>query len=236
MNILGLIPARGGSKGVPRKNIRLLCGKPLIAYTIEQALESELIDRVVVSTEDSEIAEIAEKYGAEVPFIRPKELAEDHVSDFPVVKHALLWFDNHDWKVDYIVFLRPCNLFHTSKEIDKAVEKMLGSDFDSIRGISRAAFPPYWMQRIVGERLVPFIESGYEETRRQELPEIYQINGSIEVIKGETVLKKRNIKRSIYGEKIGFIKMDDIANIDINTELDFKIVEFLFPCWQRDLT
>lgn len=230
-NILGLIPARGGSKGVKRKNIKLLNGKPLIVYSIEEALKSTYINKIVVSTDDPEIANISIKYKAEIPFIRPKKLAKDHTPDFPVIEHALLWFDNHNWKVDYIVFLRPTNPFRTASEIDKAIEKILGTDFDSVRGISKAVYSPYWMKRIVGNRLIPFIETGYEGTRRQDLPDVYQGNGTVEVIKRKTILEKK----SMYGEKIGFILMDDIATVDIDSEINFKIAEVLYPWWQNNL-
>lgn len=231
MNVLGLIPARGGSKGIPRKNLKELDGKPLVAYPINDALESKYINKVIVSTDDTEVAEISTKYGAEVPFMRPKELAEDKVPDFPVIEHAVLWLDNHNWKVDYIVFLRPTSIFRTAREIDKAVEKMLGSEFDSVRGISKAVYPPYWMKRIVGDRLVPFIESEYEYMRRQELPQVYQGNGTIEVIKRETILEGK----SMYGGNIGFIEMDDIATVGIDSELDFEVAESLYPWWQKTL-
>lgn len=230
-NILALIPARGGSKGIKHKNIKPLNGRPLISYTIEEALKSKYINRTVVSTDDNKIASVARQYGAEVPFMRPNDLAKDHIPDFPVIEHALLWFDDKDWKVDYVVFLRPTNIFRTIDDIDRAIEKMLGSDFDSIRGISKAVYPPYWMKRVVGEKLIPFIETGYEGTRRQELPEVYQGNGTVEVIKRETILKKK----SMYGENIGFVIMDDIATVDIDTELDFKMAECLYPWWQKTI-
>ena len=230
MKIVALIPARGGSRSVLRKNIRSLNGMPLISYAISVAKEAKSIDRIVVSTDDNEIAEIAKKYGAEVPFMRPKELAGDEVPDFPVIEHAILWFDNHNWKTDYVVFLRPTNIFRTASEIDRAVERIQVSDCDSVRGISKAVYPPYWMKRIVDDRLVPFIETGYEGTRRQDLPDVYQGNGTIEVIKRETILEKK----TRFGDKIGFIIMDDIASMDIDTELDLKIAEFLYPWWQKN--
>ncbi len=228
-NVLGLIPARGKSKEIKRKNIRLLKDRPLVAYAIEEALKSKFISRTVVSTEDQEIADVAKKYGAEVPFLRPGELAEDTASDFSVIEHALLWFDAHNWKPDYIVFLRPTSIFRTADEIDKAIKRIFESDFDSIRAISKAVYPPYWMKRIAEDRLVNFIETGYELTRRQDLPKVYQGNGTIEVIKRETILDKK----SIYGDKVGFIKMGDIAAVDIDTELDFKIAELLYPWWEK---
>ncbi len=231
MRVLGLIPARGGSKSVPRKNIKPLAGKPLIAHTIEAALKSELIDKLIVSTDDEEIAEVARQYGAEVPFMRPQELADDKTLDFPVIEHAILWLDDNKWSPDIVVFLRPTNIFRTGEEIDRAIQKILTSDFDSVRGISKAAYPPYWMKRIEGDLLVPFIDTPYAETRRQELPEVFQGNGTIEVIRKHTILEKK----SRFGDKVGFLIMPDIAAQDIDSELDFKISEFLYPQWKKGL-
>ena len=226
--ILGLIPARGGSKGVPRKNIRKLNGKPLLAYTIETALQSRLINRTIVSTDDQEVASIARQYRAEVPFMRPSELSMDSVSDFPVIEHAVSWCDNQGWKVDYLVYLRPTCIFRTSEDIDNAIDKIIDSDFDAVRGISNAVYPPYWMKRIKDGRLVSFIETGHEFTRRQDLPEVYQGNGTVDVIRRKTIVEKK----SMYGDNTGFIKMDDIAAIDIDTETDFIIAETLYSRWK----
>ena len=123
-NILGLIPARGGSKGLPRKNIIPLLGKPLIAWTIEQALASKYLDRVVVSTDDNEIAEISKKYGAEVPFIRPKELAEDNAKGIDVVLHAIDWLKENDKQKQYdlIMLIQPVSPLSAKEGINKAME------------------------------------------------------------------------------------------------------------------
>lgn len=231
MKILGLIPARGGSKGVPHKNIKSFNGKPLVYYTIKQALKSKYLDRLVVSTDDHDIARISKKYGAEVPFMRPKKLSGDKVADFPVIEHALLWFDAHGWKADYIVLLRVTNPFRKADDIDRAVKKLIHSNYDSVRAISKVEYPPYWMKRIEKGRLVPFVKTGYEDTRRQELPAVYQGNGTVEAIRRDTILKKK----TRFGEKVGFIKMDDIARVDIDTELDFKIAEPLYRCWYKSL-
>lgn len=228
MKIVALIPARSRSKSIASKNIKFLCGKPLIYYTISEAKKSRYADRIIVSTDSNKIAKIVQKYGAEVPFLRPKKFARDDTLDFPVIRHALFWLDESGYKADYIIYLRPTNIFRTSSDIDAAVEKILKTKYDSIRAISKAAYSPYWMKRIEGDKLAPFIKTKYELARRQDLPVTYQGNGTIEVIKRETILQKA----SMYGSNIGFIKMDDIAAVDIDTELDFKIAEFLYPWWK----
>lgn len=227
MNILALIPARGGSKGVSKKNIRPFNGRPLIAYTIEAALSSEKINKVIVSTDSEEIAGIAKQFGAEVPFMRPDSLAKDKTPDFPVIEHVVTWGEENNYDPSIIVFLRPTNIFRTGKDIDKAIELLIDSEFDSIRAISHAPYPPYWMKRIEDNKLVPFIQTGLEETRRQDLPPVYMGNGTIEVIKKETITKKK----TRFGDHIGCYHMSDASRIDIDTELDFKLAELMYPLW-----
>jgi len=230
MNVLSLIPARGGSKGVPRKNIRNFCGRPLISYAIQVARSTSTVNRVIVSTDDLEIARVAREWGAEVPFIRPESLSGDRVPDFPVIEHAVLWSIDQGWYPDVVVFLRPTQVFRQPEQVGNAIQKLLAHpDLDSIRAISPAAYPPYWMKKTVGEQLVSFLESPFEYSPRQELPPVYQGNGTIEVIRPHAILKKR----TLYGDKIGFLEMDEIARVDIDTEIDFKIAEYLYPLWSN---
>ena len=229
-NILALIPARGGSKGILKKNIKSLNGKPLISYTIKEALKSKRISRVIVSTDDKDIADIALQYGAEVPFYRPKDLAGDRSGDFEVIEHAVNFIEKDGWKVDCIVFLRPTNIFRTANDIDKGIEEINnGYNFDSVRAISDSVYSPYWMKRIENKNLIPFIDSEYELSRRQDLPKVYQGNGTFEIIKRDTIIKLK----SMYGSNIGSYRMGEIANTDIDTELDFLIAEFLYPKWKN---
>ena len=157
MKVLGLIPARGGSKEVPRKNIKKFNGKPLVAYSIEVALQAQSINRVVVSTDDKNIAEIAKMYGADVPFLRPSEISGDKAIDDQFLRHAINWFNNHNEDYSVIVLLRPTCLFRTSDDIDKAVQKLSTSDFDSVRGITKVPYSPYWMKKKDNEKLISFI-------------------------------------------------------------------------------
>lgn len=230
MKVLGLIPARGGSKGIPRKNIKNFNGKPLIYYTINESLKSKLIDKLIVSTEDQEIASIAKKYGAEVPFFRPNHLAGDKINDLSVIKHAYNLLVNIKWKIDLVVYLRPTNIFRTHKDIDNSILKLINSKFDSIRSISKSTFSPYLMKRIVGDILIPFIETGYENSRRQELPVTYQINGMVDVIK----VKQTIDLDKLYGNKMTFYLMDEFATIDIDNMFDFTIAEYLYPKWRKE--
>jgi len=158
--ILAIIPARGGSKGIPKKNIVNINGKPLIQYTIEVAKESKLIDRVIVSTDDDEIAEISEKLGAEVPFIRPAELAKDGTPTFPVIKHALKWLkENEKYKPELIVLLEPTFPLRTVEKVDEAI-KVISSDeeADSLRGVCEPFQNPFKMWIPCGKYLKPLIK------------------------------------------------------------------------------
>jgi CMP-N,N'-diacetyllegionaminic acid synthase len=223
MGTLAIIPARGGSKGIPRKNIKEFNGKPLISYTISAALGSVRVDKVIVSTDDDEIARVANSCGAEVPFKRPAEISKDSSTDHQFLKHAVEWFRERGEIFETIVFLRPTNIFRTSEDIDNAILKLSESSNDSVRGVSKAVYSPYWMKKLEGDRLVPFLESEYTYARRQLLPEVFQGNGTVEVLKSDLILNQENF----YGDNIGYLKMDDISAIDIDTPLDFAMAEFL---------
>jgi len=224
MNILGLIPARGGSKGIPKKNIKIFNGKPLIFYSIDVALKSKYISHAIVSTDSREIADIAIDYGASVPFLRPSNISEDTTPDLPVMEHAINWFKNDGICFDYVVFLRPTNVFRVQTDVDSAIEKIMKSNYDSVRAISEVSYSPFWMKKIEGDKLVDFIDSDFSSSRRQDLPKVYQANGTFDVIRTETILNKK----SRYGNDIGYVLMDNISGIDIDTPLDFEIAEYLY--------
>lgn len=198
-NILGFIPARGGSKGLPRKNIKPLLGKPLIAWTIEQALASKYLDRVVVSTEDEEIAEISKKYGAEVPFLRPKELARDESTTIDVILHTLNWFENAGEKYDYLALLEPTSPLREKNDIDKCIELLINNEAaKSIVSVSKleSAHPEF---NIVIDKKSGFIKkvngtTEFKVLRRQDLPDIYFFDGTIYISEISTL----KIKRTFY--------------------------------------
>lgn len=224
--ILALIPARGGSQGVPRKNIRLLAGKPLIAWTIETALACAQIDRLVVSTDDAEIAEIARQYGAETPFMQPAELALSNVPDFPVGRYALTWLgQNLDYHPDMIAWLRPTAPLRRVQDIQAAVEILLQGG-DCVRSVSPVKDHPYWMKRIQDDRLVPFLENGLDERQypqRQMLPPVFMLNGVIDVTWSRNVLERGYL---FGGDMRPYVIPAEISP-DLDTELDFVIAETL---------
>ena len=224
--VVAIIPARGGSKGVPRKNIKLLAGKPLIAYTIETALDSKLLDRIIVSTDDSEIAEIARSYGAEVPFIRPKELAEDDVPDLPVFQHALRYLEkNENWQTEIVVNLRPTAPFRTSGHIDDAIRKLIETDADSVRTVCEVEHHPYWMKTLEGDKAIPLIPGKTEDIfyQRQLLPPVYRLNGVVDVMRRKFIMEEN----MLFGPDTRVLIIDKIKSFDINTPFDFLVAELI---------
>ena len=224
--VLALIPARGGSKGVPKKNIRLLAGKPLIAWSIDVAKQSKYIDRVIVSTDSEEIANVAKQYGAEVPFLRPKEIAQDLTPDTPVFLHCLDWLWEHEnYMPDILVHLRPTGPLRTVEEVDGALGLLEHyPDADSVRSIEEPAKPPFKMWQQKGEYLVPFAEvAGMKDSHtmpRQMLPKAYQTTADIGIVRYHTI---RN-KNSVIGDYV-LPYMLNRPTMDIDHEFDFEIAE-----------
>jgi N-acylneuraminate cytidylyltransferase len=231
VDILAIIPARGGSKGVPRKNIKLLAGEPLIAHTIREARNSGYITRIVVSTDDEEIAQIARDLGAEVPFMRPQELALDHVTDLPVFEHCLRWLAEHQaYSPDIVVHLRPTAPLRTASHIDRAIELFLASPgTDCVRSVSPANEQPLKMWGIEEGYLTPYIPAdvyGIKEPYnmpRQKLPPAYIQNGAVDVIKPEVILNKN----SMTGDVIKALVMDSEESVSIDSILDWELAEIL---------
>jgi CMP-N,N'-diacetyllegionaminic acid synthase len=193
--ILALIPARGGSKSIPRKNLLPVGGKPLIAYSIEQARDSRFVARTVVSTDDVEIAAVARRYGAEVPFIRPAEYAQDMSPDIDVFRHALQWLaDREGYGPELVVHLRPTGPVRRVEVIDRAIALMLEHpEADALRSVSVPVQTPYKMWRIEGDYLSPLLElEGQSEPYcmpRQRLPEVWWQNGYVDIIRPRTILE-----------------------------------------------
>ena len=215
--ILALIPARGGSKGLPRKNVLPLAGKPLVAHTIATALDSSTITRTIVSTDDDEIAEAARSHGAEVPFRRPAELAADESLDLEVFRHALEWLAREEgYEPELVVHLRPTNPIRRTERVDEAVREMLADlRADSLRSVSVPAQTPYKMWRREGAYLAPLVEvAGVRDAHsrpRQSLPEVWWQNGYVDVIRPRTVLELA----SMSGERVlPFVVQDRFVEID----------------------
>lgn len=238
MNILAVIPARSGSKSVPHKNIREICGKPMIAYSIEHALESKYINRVVVSTDSKEYAEIAMQYGAEVPFLRPTEYATDTALDLDVFRHALIYLkDKENYEADIVVQLRPTYPIRRVSDIDKMIEIcMQDTQVDSVRSMSKATEVPYkmWLadkKNFSYMRVKPLITEIPEcyNMPRQQLPEVYYQNACIDVFRPRVVLEQN----SMSGEFIVGYRMED--NFDIDTEEEFiRAKEYLTKQQEKD--
>lgn len=226
--ILALIPARGGSKSIPRKNIKHLGGYPLIAYSIAAGLQAKHVDRVVVTTDDDEIAEIASHYGAEVPFMRPKALGEDYITDLPVFLHALKWFDdNESWSPDAVVHLRPTSPFRPRNCIDEAVECILKDDqADSVRGVTPSGENPFKMWQLQNGAMKPLIRTQDKESYnmpRQQLPSTYWHSGHIDIITYKTITEKK----SMSGDRILPYLIDPQYAVDLDTPVDWRYAEYL---------
>ena len=221
-SVLAIIPARGGSKGVPRKNIRELGGKPLIAWTIEEARKSNYIDRLILSSENAEIIAIAEQWGCEVPFIRPLELAQDDTPGIDPVIHAI---ENLQEKYDYVVLLQPTSPLRTVDDIDGCLELAITQGATSCVSVIEPEKSPYWMYKMASEShvLEPLLVQVHEATRRQELPKVYALNGAVYVNTGSGLLKT---KRFINNETIGYI-MPKERSVDIDTEFDFNFLSYI---------
>jgi len=225
MNVVAIIPARGGSKTIPKKNIRNLCGKPLIAYVIETAQKVREIDKVIVSTEDQEIAEIAKKYGAEVPFIRPKELAKDKTPTLPVLQHAVRWLEEKErYRPEIVVLLYATSPLLTEKKVSEAIRMIIEEDFDSVLSVVEDR-GHYWIEKKDGhERLYPKIIRN-----RQLVKPLLRENGAVYVCKTHLLMKQNEI----VGGKIGFLVMKKWESIDIDEPKDFEFAEFLLVKTRR---
>jgi CMP-N,N'-diacetyllegionaminic acid synthase len=226
MNILAIIPARAGSKGLPNKNILPLLCHPLISYSIKAGLDSKLINRVVVSTDSEKIAQISKDYGAEVPFIRPSKYSQDLSTDFEVFEHALNWlWENEQYKPDIIVQLRPTSPVRKIEIIDQCIEKCISSNCDSLRVVTESPITPYKMWHIDDEHLpmkqFSYIDGIFEPYNqpRQMLPKVYWQIGFLDVIKANTI----TLERSMTGSKILPFVVDNIFAIDIDNLQSFDL-------------
>lgn len=221
--VIAIIPARGGSKGIPRKNIKLLAGKPLIAYSIEAALKSKYIDKIIVSTEDDEIAEISKNYGAEI-IKRPEELARDDSTTIEVVKHVLGVLEKENKQFGIIILLQPTSPLRKTEDIDKATELFLKGTCESIVSVCEAVKNPHWSLKIKDNYLKPLFDwNFFLNKRRQELPTTYFLNGAIYITTVENLIKYN----SFFNEKVTPYFMPSYRSVDIDEPLDFKFAEFL---------
>jgi len=214
--VLAIIPARGGSKGIPRKNLKNLAGKPLISWTIEAAQKANSISRVIVSSDDEEITRFAQGIGCDVPFMRPSWLAEDDTPSIDVVLHAIGLLPGYD----FVVLLQPTSPLRTSRDIDAAYQMLIQQKASSCVSVCPAKESPYWMYRISNDRktIEPFV---YEEVpkRRQDLPDAYILNGAIYISSVSLLVAERSFIRK---DTVGYV-MSRKRSIDIDTEKDFQL-------------
>mgnify|MGYP000244575504 CR=1 FL=1 len=230
-NILGIITARGGSKGIPRKNLKLLCGKPLIYYTIKIAKESKMLTRVILSSDDNEIIEISRRYGIDVPFIRPKELARDETPHLPVVLHALNFVEKEEGKkYDYIAILQPTNPLRKAGDIDGALIKLIETGADSVITYFKVEdLHPLWMSKIIDDRVYPLLEVKNKITRRQELPPVYMRSGAVYAVSRDTIKNKS----SLYGEDQRPYIIPWWRGRNIDESWEFALAEILLE-WEKN--
>lgn len=229
LDILGLIPARAGSKGIPGKNLSLLAGQPLLVHTLQAAKSSQLLTRVILSTDSAEMAELGRKHGVEVPFLRPSGLAQDDTPTFPVIEHALEWLRTEEsYQPDVIVLLQPTAPLRTSKHIDEAIELLLQSDADTVISVTAVPkhFHPAWqlvngaeggLRLYDGEPLPKIV------ARRQELSTTYTRNGALYVVWLETIRRFGGL----YGDKCLPYVMPSEDSVNADSWLDLCLAELL---------
>lgn len=224
--ILAIIPARGGSKGIPGKNIKPLGGKPLLQYTVEAALESSLLSRVILSSDDPEIIAVAKSLGLEVPFVRPAHLATDSSGSLEVVQHALSFLEEQGDYFDAVCLLQPTTPFREKGDIDKAIQKFMDTDYDALVSVREvpAEFNPHWVFEADEDGCL-LIATGEKEIikRRQELPKAYFRDGNIYLIKTVVTLEQD----SLYGTKTGYILSKGAHYVNLDTMADWERAEYI---------
>lgn len=224
MKVLGLIPARGGSKGVPRKNIRLLNGKPLLAYTAESALQAKTLARVILSTEDEEIADIGRNCGLEVPFMRPLELAQDSTPSLAVVRHALLMLKEQGENFEAVCLLQPTNPLRRAEDIDACVTLFIESNADCVVSVLPVPheYNPKWVFWKNGGGKMS-LSTGDAEIipRRQDLPRAFHRDGTVYITRSEIIINRQ----SLYGDNVQGFEMSPEFSVNIDTEEDWQAIE-----------
>lgn len=224
MRVLGLIPARGGSKGVPRKNIRLLNGKPLLAYTAESALQAKTLARVILNTEDEEIAEIGRNLGLDIPFMRPPNLAQDSTPSLAVVKHALLTLEENGEHFDAVCLLQPTNPLRRAEDIDACVKLFIESNADCVVSVLPVPheYNPKWVFWKNGNGKMS-LSTGDTEIipRRQDLPSAFHRDGSVYITRSEIIINRG----SLYGDIVQGYEISSEFSANIDTEEDWKAIE-----------
>jgi CMP-N,N'-diacetyllegionaminic acid synthase len=219
MKTFALIPARGGSKGIPRKNIKLIGGKPLIVWAIEAALRSSLLDAVVVSTDDPEIAEVAHRAGAQVPFTRPAELAQDQTPGLDPVLHALDQLPQYD----SVLLLQPTSPLRSTQDIDACLQLAIDRRAPSVVSVTEAETHPYWTYRVTEGQALERMVDAVPVARRQDLPEVVALNGAIYFADARWLRRSGSL---VAAETLAYV-MPRERSVDLDTPLDWKLAELL---------
>ena len=220
-----IIFARGGSKGVKKKNIKDFCGKPLIAYSIISAIENEHVDDVFVSTDDEDIARISEKYGAKIPFIRPKSLAEDNSPEWLAWQHALKHFQERKSLPNYMISLPATSPLRIDGDITRAYKKIVKNDFDAVIAVTKSKRHPMFnmVTKDQFDQVDLLMESSLKITRRQDTSAAYDITTLVYVARTEYVMNSKGL----FDGKIGAIEIPEMRAIDIDTEFDFQLATLI---------
>ena len=228
MKVLAVIPARGGSKSVPGKNLADVNGRPLVSYVVDAARRAERLDRVVVSTDDDAIAKEAEKWGAEIPFRRPAELATDDVSIIPVVEHAMREMDRTGFSADVVVSLQPTSPFLEAEDMDRAVAKLEETGADSVVSVQPVAHEhPFWVKKLDGDRVVSFNEYTNESfLQRQDLPPAYIYDGGI-FARRRRLLESWSGRDFCLGQDVRAIVLGGWKSAHIDDELHLELVRVM---------
>jgi len=225
MEVIGLITARGGSKSIPGKNIRLLAGKPLIAWTIEAALQCKELSRVIVSTDDTKIAEVARQWGAEVPFIRPTELSQDDSPHISVVLHAIHWMEGKQGLCpDYVMLLQPTSPFRTVEDVRQAIKLAKDRQAVAVVSVCEAEKHPYLCKRILDDgTLSEFIKTEIGYLRRQALPPAHALNGAIYLNKRSSLIQDQTL---LPAATIAYV-MPQERSLDVDTPWDWHVADLI---------
>lgn len=229
LNVLGLIPARGGSKGIPHKNITLVAGRPLLAYTCEAALGSRWLSRVILSTDDPAIARVGQEHGVSAPFMRPDELSGDNTPSLAVAQHALRWLAEHEhWQADILVLLQPTSPLRQAHHIDEALDTMMNLNADTVVSVVTVPhhFSPYKLMQLDDVCLHNFWRDPlpFDRFNRHSLPTLYARNGPAVLASRASVILNQN---TFYGQRVAPYVMSEEDSIDIDTAFDLRIAEWL---------
>jgi CMP-N-acetylneuraminic acid synthetase len=223
-DILAVVTARGGSKGVPKKNLRSLAGKPLVVWTIEAAIAAKSKMRIIVSTDSHEIADVCRLAGAEVPFLRPTELASDYATAKDAVIHSLDWLYEHEqYSPHLVVLLQPTSPFRSSRDIDNALDLQMETNVSAVIGVTENRRPVEWLQRVDSQGRISDFSPGNYISRRQETEKLYLYNGAVYVIKTEALRRGNTF---CPDDRLAYV-MPPERSLDIDSELDFLTADLL---------